>query len=86
MSTISRMVSSLMSKPCSMQSMPDSIATRTADVAVAVRGDPRPARCASSTMAASSSVGVLLRARWAGVRHHTTRRAHLMTWAPCLIW
>ena len=70
-------VSSLISEPCSMQSKPASIAARMPSSPWACAATLSPARCASSAIAASSSFGVLLSARGAGVRHHAARRAHL---------
>ena len=70
-------VSSLISDPCSMQSMPHSTATRMASSPWQWAATLRPARWASSTMASSSSVGVLAGAGRAGMGHHPSRGADL---------
>ena len=53
--TISAIVSSSMRKPCSMQSTPASTAARTASAPCVCAATRRPRRCASSTIARSSS-------------------------------
>ena len=60
-----------------MQSMPASIAARMPSSPCACAATLSPARWASSAIARELLVGVLLRARRAGVRHHAARRAHL---------
>ena len=60
-----------------MQSMPHSTAARIASSPWQWAATFRPARWASSAMAASSSVGVLPGAGRAGVGHHAARRADL---------
>ena len=76
-STIRWMVSSLIIIPCSMQSMPASIAALTAVSPWAWVATRRPRRWASSAIAGQLLGGVLLRARRTGRRHHAARGAAL---------
>ncbi len=80
------MVASLISDPCSMQSMPDSTATRTASSPWQWAATLSPARWASSAMASSSSVEYC-RAPAGPVWDITPPDAlTLISWAPYLIW
>ena len=85
-STMSWMVSSSIKKPCSMQSMPASMAERTASSPWQWVATLSPRRWASSAMAVNSSVEYCCAPAGPVCDITPPEPQHLISWAPYLIW
>ena len=83
-SSASACVSSLISDACSMQSMPASMAARMPSSPWACAATRDAATVGLVDDRAQLLVGVVLRTRRTGERHHPARRAHLDLLGPVL--